>query len=98
MGGSIVGLILSIYVLLGCAVCERPTNRNATIVTSSGRIIGHAASNRTKVAEYLGIPYAQPPLDTLRFEPPQKYASTALINASSFVSQIHPTGKKLYRS
>lgn len=30
--------------------------------TTSGLIIGHASKNRSQVSEYLGIPYAQPPL------------------------------------
>ena len=52
--------------------------------TTSGIIHGHAAPNRTEVSEYLGIPFAQPPLNKLRFAAPQPYRSTASFNASTF--------------
>ena len=57
-----------------------------TVQTASGSISGHAASNLTLVSEYLGIPYAQPPLGTLRFQAPQPYTSSGSFNASKFVS------------
>ena len=54
------------------------------IITSSGTIHGHAAPNRTEVSEYLGIPFAKPPLNELRFAAPQPYRSNASFNASTF--------------
>lgn len=42
-------------------------------MTSSGAVRGHAARNRTEVSEYLGIPYAQPPMGQLRFAAPRMY-------------------------
>lgn len=56
-----------------------------TVETSSGSVQGHASSNLTEVSEYLGIPYAQPPLGKLRFQPPVKYSGTKLIVADAFV-------------
>ncbi len=56
----------------------------ATVQTSSGPITGHAAKNG--ISEYLGIPYAQPPLGPLRFAAPQQFTSTAPVNAAVFVS------------
>ncbi|KAF2434525.1 alpha/beta-hydrolase [Tothia fuscella] len=52
--------------------------------TSSGNIIGHAAPNVTKVSEYLGIPYAKPPVGNLRFAPPQRYKGKGDFVASKF--------------
>ena len=58
----------------------------SAVNTSSGLISGHAATNRTQVLEYLGVPYAQPPVGQLRFAPPQPYSSSQPFNASSYVS------------
>ena len=54
--------------------------------TSSGMASGHAASNFTQVSEYLGIPYAQPPLGKLRFQPPVKYTGSTSLSGNAFVS------------
>ncbi len=66
---------------------------NATVQTSSGSIMGHSASNRTQAIELLGIPYAQPPVGSLRFAAPRKYNSNQTFNASKFVSIIKVRGK-----
>lgn len=52
--------------------------------TTSGIIQGHAAANRTEVSEYLGIPFAQPPIGDLRFAAPEPYRSNSPFNASSY--------------
>ena len=54
--------------------------------TSSGAVAGHAATNYSEVSEYLGIPYAQPPVRDLRFASPVKYAGSSMLNGSAFVS------------
>ncbi len=55
--------------------------------TSSGRVQGHAAPNASEVSEYLGIPYANPPVGELRFQPPTPFSNRAqTIHATSFVS------------
>ncbi|KAK9800153.1 hypothetical protein SCARD494_01946 [Seiridium cardinale] len=59
-----------------------------SVNTTSGSVIGHPASNNTEVSEYLGIPYAQPPVDNLRWQPPVAYTGTAPINGSAFVSKL----------
>ena len=73
--------------ILGTAVAGNWTLPivSAVVNTTSGQVIGHPARNRTGVAEYLGIPYAQPPLGALRFAPPLPYRSSAVLNASSYV-------------
>jgi hypothetical protein len=64
----------------------KPPAVGAAVYTSSGPILGHSARNRTAVSEYLGIPYAAPPVGRLRFAPPEKYSSSTPFNAASFVS------------
>ncbi|CAI7634474.1 unnamed protein product [Penicillium crustosum] len=53
-----------------------------TVNTTSGMVSGHAASNTTGVSEYLGIPFAAPPVGALRFAPPQPYKGTGNINGT----------------
>ncbi|KAE8140303.1 Alpha/Beta hydrolase protein [Aspergillus pseudotamarii] len=57
-----------------------------SVPTTSGLVIGHAAADASEVSEYVGIPYAQPPLGNLRFQPPVAYHGDGTINATSFVS------------
>lgn len=53
--------------------------------TSSGSVTGHAASVNAEVSEYLGIPFAQPPVGDLRWTAPQAYKSTDAINGTDYV-------------
>lgn len=68
-----------------------------TVHTESGPIVGHAAPNASMVSEYLGIPFAQPPVGILRFAAPVPYLSQDTINASAFVclesSRLFPLTK-----
>lgn len=54
--------------------------------TSSGPVEGHAAQDAPAVSEYLGIPYAKPPIGSLRFAAPRPYHGSSAINGTSFVS------------
>jgi carboxylesterase type B len=55
------------------------------VQTSSGPVSGHPASVNTDVSEYLGIPFAVPPVGNLRWQPPQLYNGTAPINGTDYV-------------
>ena len=55
-----------------------------TVKTSSGSIKGHASSWKPEVSEYLGVPFAEPPLGSLRFMAPKPYKSDKTIVASDF--------------
>ena len=56
------------------------------VKTVNGLIVGHRASHRNEVSEFLGIPYAKPPVGLLRFAAPQKYTTKGKLVASKFVS------------
>ncbi|GMG10462.1 unnamed protein product [Aspergillus oryzae var. brunneus] len=56
----------------------------ASVWTSSGLIVGHAAPQRSNVSEYLGIPYATPPTGDLRFARPVAYHSNSTVRASAY--------------
>ena len=85
--------VILLIPLMGFASALLPRSADcspgATVQTSQGPIIGHSAANRTQVNEFLGIPYAQPPLGSLRFAAPQKYAKNETFNAIEFVSPVN---------
>lgn len=60
-----------------------------TVTTSSGRITGHKAPEAEGVYEFLGMPFAKPPVGELRFAPPANLGpvvSSAVFVADKFVS------------
>lgn len=80
--------------LLTAAVCffasaltiTAPADPYKTVQTQNGAITGHRAPDAKNVWEYLGIPYAQPPLGDLRFAAPKKYAGQGPYIAANYVS------------
>ncbi|KAL2844112.1 Alpha/Beta hydrolase protein [Aspergillus pseudoustus] len=54
------------------------------VQTTSGLVVGHAASDAFEVSEYLGVPYAVPPIGSLRFQPPVRYTGNGTHNATTF--------------
>ena len=65
-------LLLALHALISSAFA---TAHKYDVVTTNGRITGHPAPGMRNTIEFLGIPYAQPPIGQLRFaEPlPPKY-------------------------
>ncbi|KAH8703544.1 putative carboxylesterase [Talaromyces proteolyticus] len=55
-----------------------------TVKTTSGQLQGRLASGTTGVVEYLGIPYAQPPVGRLRWAPPEPFSGSGVIDATEF--------------
>lgn len=58
----------------------------SVVQTSNGEIVGHSSDKYLDVIEYLGIPYAAPPVSELRLEPPQTYKGGSKYVASHYVS------------
>lgn len=55
-----------------------------TVKTTNGRVTGHQANNAASVIEYLGIPYAKPPVGDLRFAPPERFEGDSHYEAAHF--------------
>ena len=66
--------------------CPDSPHQCLTVSTTNGLVTGHPATNASKVVEYLGIPYAQPPVGELRFAPPAKYSGNGSYVASNWVN------------
>ncbi|KAL2132975.1 hypothetical protein VTI74DRAFT_3045 [Chaetomium olivicolor] len=81
----LISLVLAIIPLASTSACRPPKwSVGQTVQTTSGPVDGHAASVATEVSEYLGIPYAQPPVGKLRFLPPVRYNGTQWIDGKNF--------------
>ena len=74
----------TVYLILSSLLHSINAQDGAIVQTTSGAITGHPAKNRPDVSEYLGIPYAAPPIDDLRFAAPINYTGTDPITASDF--------------
>jgi carboxylesterase type B len=61
---------------------------NTLVHTTNGAITGHAAPGAPEVTEFLGIPYAKPPVGRLRFAAPERDNLQRTYNASDFVSAL----------
>ncbi|KAF1991210.1 alpha/beta-hydrolase [Aulographum hederae CBS 113979] len=59
-------------------------NVGQAVGTTSGTVVGHAATNRNQVSEYLGIPFARPPVGELRFAEPEPFLGSGTINAERY--------------
>jgi hypothetical protein len=77
-------LVALLFRLQLCSAVPQP--EACSVHTSSGLVTGKQSSLRPEVNEYLGIPFARPPVGSLRWVPPSIYSGTGAINATQFVS------------
>lgn len=65
-------------------------NDGLTVDTSSGSVHGKIDSSAPDVRQFLGIPFAKPPVDDLRFAPPEPLDSSAASNSIE-ATQLPPS-------
>ncbi|OIW30085.1 putative carboxylesterase [Coniochaeta ligniaria NRRL 30616] len=75
--------LLPILVALGYAASGTAATV-AQVKTTSGLVKGHVAPGTCGVSEYLGIPYAKPPVGSLRWTPPEAFNGSSAIDATAF--------------
>ncbi|KAI1847473.1 hypothetical protein JX265_012313 [Neoarthrinium moseri] len=61
-----------------------------TVQTTSGELTGAINATAPNVRQFLGIPYAKPPVGALRFQPPTPYVSDGPVNATKFGASCLP--------
>jgi carboxylesterase type B len=83
MLSSMISTVVYLYYILGVS----SLGIGSLVQTSSGLVQGQPAKIKTQVSEYLGIPYAAPPVGNLRFAPPvAKPKESGIISATKYVS------------
>lgn len=81
---AITWLTSSLVAATAYAQCEASTSKFLKLETTNGLIEGHIADDAPCVVEYLGIPYAKPPVGDLRFASPQPYEGQQSYEAKNF--------------
>ena len=83
-----ISLIWTWLVATACAKPQTATTwkTGQTVKTASGSVEGHPSTLYPEVSEYLGIPYAKPPVGDLRFAAPRKFEAngTSTIKAAQY--------------
>jgi carboxylesterase type B len=75
-----ISFLLPFASLLSTVLCSS----GLVVQTTSGEIHGFINQSTPLVRQFLGVPYAQPPLGNLRFMPPQTKQNAGVINATAF--------------
>lgn len=83
---SSVPALLASLLAIGAATGSSCSNSGAslTVPTTSGELTGTINATSPNVRQFLGIPYAEPPVGGLRFQPPSPYTSDDAINTTAF--------------
>ncbi|KAK3692926.1 carboxylesterase [Podospora appendiculata] len=90
-----LGLASTAWCEAGPAASKPPASKLLTVYTTNGAIKGHVATETGHiVGEYLGIPYAKPPVGDLRFAPPRRFLANNSYEAAAFGSDCPLTASK----
>ncbi|KAK6224053.1 hypothetical protein LQW54_000200 [Pestalotiopsis sp. IQ-011] len=91
MGASNTMRGLRSFLLLSCSLLSISVDASScqngeslTVNTTSGELSGFINSTAPNVRQFLGVAYAEPPLDQLRFQPPQPKAFAGSVNATAY--------------
>jgi carboxylesterase type B len=71
---------LSFLSLLSTALC----NDGLIVQTTVGEVHGFINASSPLVRQFLGVPFAEPPIGNLRFAPPQTKSNNGTLNATAF--------------
>jgi len=71
MHSSAAATLATALLAAGAAVDAQAFTAGRGVQTSSGTVVGRASPWKPGVSEYLGVPFAAPPVGDLRWAPPQ---------------------------
>ena len=90
---NILGLVAICAIVLGSVASasakQKQTYPEPFAITKSGPVLGITVNG---VNEFLGIPYAQPPIGSLRWLPPKAFGKfSAPFRGDCLRQRVHPT-------
>jgi cholinesterase len=79
-------LLLPVALCVTTCFAQEAWKIGQTVDTTSGHIIGQPSAWKSSVSEYLGVPFAQPPVADLRWEAPQPFKGkeSTVVNATKY--------------
>lgn len=79
-----LAFVVVLTFLATLTACSPISSSDILVQTSSGPVYGFYNDTAPDVRQFLGIPYAEPPVGSLRFAPPQTKEPNGTIKATKF--------------
>ena len=73
--------LVAIFSLIPLSATQETWAAGQSVRTTSGTVVGMASPKYPTISQYLGIPFAQPPVGANRWVKPLDYNTTAQIKA-----------------